>query len=70
MKYELSNEILERILNDNEFSLKMSMHMKIRQDSLFRAVKNKSVSLRLPEQIAFYKQEGYTDEQIFEVTKN
>ena len=64
MKYELAQEILDRILNDNEFSLKMSLHMKIRQDSLFRLVKRKSDILRLPEQLEFYESEGYKSEEI------
>ena len=69
MKYELAQKILDRIIDDNEFSLKMSMHMRIRQDTLFRLVKTKSDSLRLPEQVAFYKQEGYAENEIFNVTQ-
>lgn len=69
MKYELANEILDRILNDNDFSLRMSLHMKIRQDSLFRLVKRNSPLLKLPEQVAFYKNEGFTEDEIFDVTK-
>ena len=69
MKYELAQKILDRIFDDNDFSLKMSMHMRIRQDTLFRAAKRKSDLLKLPEQVAFYKAEGYEEDEIFDVTK-
>lgn len=67
MKYVLAQTILDRILTDNDFSLRMSLHMNIRQDSLFRLVKRNSNSLNLPEQVAFYKEEGYEEDKIFEI---
>jgi len=69
MDYKLSQSILDKIINDNDFSLRMCLHMKIRQQTLFKLVRAKSDSLRLPEQVAFYKQEGFTEDEIFDVTK-
>ncbi len=69
MDYKLSQSILDKILNDNDFSLRMCIHMKIRQQTLFKLVRAESDSLRLPEQVAFYKQEGFTEDEIFDVTK-
>ncbi|HAD79037.1 MAG TPA: hypothetical protein DCF99_06035 [Flavobacteriaceae bacterium] len=69
MDYKLSQSILDKILNDNDFSLRMCLHMKIRQQTLFKLVRAESDSLRLPEQVAFYKQEGFTEDEIFDVTK-
>ena len=69
MGYKLSQSILDKILNDNDFSLRMCIHMKIRQQTLFKLVRAESDSLRLPEQVAFYKQEGFTEDEIFDVTK-
>lgn len=37
MKYLLSKKILEKIIKDNDFSLKLSLHMKKRQDTIIRA---------------------------------
>lgn len=69
MDYKLSQSILDKIINDNDFSLRMCLHMKIRQQTLFKLVRAESDSLRLPEQVAFYKQEGFTEDEIFDVTK-
>ena len=69
MKYELAQSLFNRILQDNEFSLKMALHMNIRQDTLFRLVKRKSDLLKLPEQVDFYKAQGYKEDQIFKKTK-
>ncbi len=70
MDYKLSERILDKIINDNDFSLRLCLHMKIRQQTLFKHVRAKSDSLRLPEQIAFYKKEGFTEDEIFEQTTN
>lgn len=67
MKYLLSQKILDRILSDNEFSLELSQRLKRRQESIIRAAKRQSNILRLPEQIAFYKEKGYTDDDIFDI---
>lgn len=69
MKYKLAQKILDRILDDNDFSLRLSMHMGIRQESLFRLAKREGNSLKLPEQVAFYKTEGFDESEIFEETK-
>ncbi len=65
MKYLLSKKILEKIIKDNDFSLKLSLHMKKRQDTIIRLAKSQNDILRLPEQIDFYKKEGFNEDEIF-----
>ncbi|ANF51720.1 hypothetical protein A0O34_14935 [Chryseobacterium glaciei] len=67
MKYLLSSKILNRILSDNEFSLALSLHLKKKQDTVIRLAKRESDILRLPEQINFYKENGYQQEEIFDI---
>lgn len=67
MKYLLSSKILSRILSDNEFSLALSLHLKKKQDTVIRLAKRESDILRLPEQINFYKENGYQEEEIFDI---
>lgn len=70
MKYLLSSKILERILSDNEFSLALSQHLKKKQDTVIRLAKRKSDILRLPEQINFYKENGYVENEIFDIVED
>ena len=65
MKYLLSKKILEKIIKDNDFSLKLSLHMKKRQDTIIRLAKSENDILRLPEQIDLYKKEGFNEDEIF-----
>lgn len=67
MKHLLSSKILSRILSDNEFSLALSLHLKKKQDTVIRLAKRESDILRLPEQINFYKENGYQEEEIFDI---
>lgn len=69
MKYPLSTKILNRILSDNEFSLALSLHLKKKQDTVIRLAKRESDILRLPEQINFYKENGYQQEEIFDIVE-
>lgn len=69
MKYLLSSKILEKILSDNDFSLALSQHLKKKQDTVIRLAKRQSDILRLPEQINFYKNNGYTEEEIFDIVE-
>ena len=66
MKYLLSQKILDKIIQDNEFSLLLSLHLKKRQDTVIRLAKEHADILRLPEQVAFYKSKGFSEEEIFE----
>jgi|GEM_PF-307861 len=70
MKYLLSSKILERILSDNEFSLALSQHLRKKQDTVIRLAKRKSDILRLPEQISFYKRNGYAENEIFNIVED
>ncbi len=69
MKYLLSQKILDRILSDNDFSLALSQHLKKKQDTVIRLAKRQSDILRLPEQINFYKEKGYAEEEIFDIVE-
>lgn len=66
-KKPLSKKILNRIIVDNEFSLYLSLHLKMRQDTVIKMAKKESDVLRLPEQLDFYRSYGYEDKDLFDV---
>ncbi len=69
MKYKLAQKILDRIIHDNEFSLLLSLHMKRRQESVIRLAKGNKSALRLPEQMDFFREQGYSEDEILEFIK-
>lgn len=68
----LSHHILQKIITDLDFSRDLSAVLGIKQSSVEatakRAIRSTSrpISLTKPEAIRFYKEEGYTEDQIFE----
>jgi hypothetical protein len=58
--------ILNKILTDKDFSGRLSMRMGIKQNSLEQLAGRNSTKLTLYAAILFYKECGFTDEQIFE----
>lgn len=64
MKYLLSKEICDRIISENDLSLKLSAYMKLTQQSVLKYAKNRHECLVNAAQIEFFKKLGYTYEEI------
>ncbi len=62
---KVSNLIKEKILTDNEFSSELAVKMKIQQQSVLGLARRNSEKLTLYQAILFYREKGFTDEQIF-----
>ena len=64
----ISDTITERILTDNDFSMELAKKIGIQQGSLLGSVRrNKnSRTLRLWEAVMFYKEQVYTEDEIFD----
>ena len=64
----ISDTITERILTDNDFSMELAKKIGIQQGSLLGSVRrnNNSRTLRLWEAVMFYKEQGYTEDEIFD----
>lgn len=66
---KVSKIIINKILNDNDFSLELAIRLGIQQQSVKGLAKRKSEKLTLYEAIIFYKEKGYTENEIFEFSK-
>lgn len=62
----ISQKIIKRIISDNDFSLRMAIHLKVTQVAVILKARRKSNSLLLPNCIEFYKQNGYSDDEFLE----
>ncbi|WP_172919429.1 hypothetical protein [Capnocytophaga canis] len=63
---KLSKKIFNKVIEDNDFSLEMAKRLQITQWAVIQRAKRKSRTLMLPECIAFYKEQGFIEEDIFE----
>lgn len=63
---KVSKEIIEKILTDNDFSIGLAKVMKIQQQSIIGLARRNSEKLTLYLAVLYYKEQGFTDEQIFE----
>lgn len=74
MKMNISKKIIDRILNDNDFSMELAMRMGIQQQSVMGLARRNSVKLTLYEAVLYYRGCGYDDKDIFSMegveTKN
>lgn len=61
---EITEKLKTKILEDNEFSLKLAMHLKVSQEWVKRMAKERNQKLLLPHVIRFYKEAGIPDEEI------
>ncbi|MBS9774721.1 MAG: hypothetical protein KGV59_06155 [Tenacibaculum sp.] len=61
-----SKEIREKVLYDNEFSLRMAELLGIAQVSVKHLARRNSDKLTLAVLVKFYKEQGFTEEQIFD----
>lgn len=64
IKYLLSQEICNKIINDNKFSLKLALYMNLSQQSVIKHAKSRNECLVNATQIEFFKKEGYSYEEI------
>ena len=64
---KISDTITEKILTDNNFSMELAKKIGIQQGSLLSSIRRNRDSriLRLWEAVMFYKEQGYTEEEIF-----
>lgn len=63
---KVSQLIIDKILTDNQFSLKGAAVLGIAQISFQQLARRNSTKLTLYNLVEFYKEEGFTEEQIFE----
>lgn len=62
---KVSKVILEKILKDNSFSVKLAETLNITQLSVRNLAKRNSDKLTLYIAIKFYKEQGFSEEEIF-----
>lgn len=60
----ITEKLKNRILEDNDFSLKLALRLKVSQEWLKRMAKDYNKRLLLPDTIRFYKENGIADEDI------
>lgn len=63
---KISQVIIEKIKTDNEFSIELAKVMKVQQQSVISLARRNSSKLSLYQAVLFYKEKGYSEEQIFE----
>lgn len=64
----LPEELKNKILNDNDFSLRLCLLTEQSQEALKKKVKRNSVQLFLPTYLNFYKENGF--EELHNLCKN
>ena len=62
---KVSKIIIERILNDNNFSIELAKRLGNQQQSVLGLARRNSRNLTLWEAVLFYKEQGFSEEQIF-----
>lgn len=62
---EVSETIIEKILNDNNFSIELAKRLGNQQQSVLGLARRNSRNLTLWEAVMFYKEQGFTEEEIF-----
>lgn len=65
---EVSEVIIEKNLKDNEFSMELAKRLDIQQQSALGLARRNSRNLTLWEAVMFYKEQGFTEEEIFKKT--
>lgn len=63
---KLSSFLLEKIIKDNQLSLKIALILDIQQVSVRALARNGSEKLAHAKLVNFYKNEGFPEEQIWE----
>lgn len=63
---KISKKIIEKILSDNQFSLKLALLLDIQQTSVRALARSNSDKLGHAKLVDFYKEEGFSDTDIWE----
>ena len=63
---EVTNLIIQKILNDNNFSIELAKRLGVQQQSVLGLARRNSRNLTLWEDVVFYKEQGFSEEQIFQ----
>lgn len=63
---KVSELIIEKIKTDNDFSMGLAKVMKIQQQSVIGLANRNSLKLALYSAVIYYKEQGFTEDQIFE----
>lgn len=66
---KINKKIRQKILNDNQFSLKCAMAINITQAAIKEQARRNSEKLALHSLVDFFKSEGFTEDEIFEKEK-
>ena len=62
---KVSKIIIHKILNENDFSIGLAKVLDIQQQSVLGLAKRNSNKLKLFIAIQYYKEKGFTEEEIF-----
>lgn len=65
MRIKVSQLIINKILEDNNFSLKLAQRIGVQQQSIKALAKRNSKILTLYEAVLFYKENGFQEDEIF-----
>lgn len=63
---KVSKLIRQKILKDNSFSIELAKVLQVQQQSVIALAKRNSNKLTLYAAIQFYKEKGFSDQEIFE----
>ncbi|EKB60741.1 hypothetical protein [Bergeyella zoohelcum] len=63
---KISKKVIDEILKNNQFSLKIAMILDIQQTSVKALARSNSDKLGHARLVEFYKEQGFTDEEIWE----
>lgn len=66
IKMKVSKKIKQKILKDNQFSLRMAIALDKTQEAVKQSARRNSSKLSEASYIAFFKSEGFTEDEIFE----
>ena len=62
---KVSKIIIDKILNENNFSIELAKHLDIQQQSVLGLAKRNSNKLTLFVAVKFYIEKGFSEEEIF-----
>ena len=62
---KVSELIIRKILEENNFSMELAKRLEIQQQSVLGLAKRNSNKLTLSVAVQFYKEKGFTEEDIF-----
>ena len=62
---KVSKIIIQKILLENNFSIELAKRLEVQQQSVLGLARRNSSKLTLYEAVQFYKENGFTEEEIF-----